>query len=58
MCRTFRYGFFKTTDSRASEVTGTVSRDGYGFRLHAWSVLGLNRGRGLYFDFLGAPMIL
>jgi hypothetical protein len=23
--------------------SGTVSRDGFGFREHAWSVLGLNR---------------
>ncbi len=27
---------------------GTVSRDGFGFRWHAWSVLGLHRGREKY----------
>ncbi len=29
----------------SSHVKGTVSRDGFGFWWHAWSVLGLKRGR-------------
>jgi hypothetical protein len=37
---------------------GTVSRDGFGFRGHAWSVPGLNRWRGQFLHFLlGAPVI-
>jgi hypothetical protein len=34
---------------------GTVSRDVFGFCGHAWSVLCLNRGRGQFLNFLGAP---
>jgi hypothetical protein len=31
-------------------LKGIVSRDGFGFLDHAWSVLGLNRGRGQFFS--------
>jgi hypothetical protein len=37
---------------------GTVSRDGFGFLGHAWSVLGFNMGRGQFLNFLGAQMLL
>ncbi len=39
-------------------LKGTVSWGGFGFWWHVWLVLGLNRGRGHFFNFLGAPMIL
>ncbi len=40
-------------------ITETVSRDGIGFWGHtSWLVLGLNRGRGQFLHFLGAPVIL
>jgi hypothetical protein len=45
----------KPADARPK---GTVSRDGFGFCGHAWSVLCLNRGRGPFLNFLGAPMNL
>ncbi len=37
---------------------GTVSRDGFGFLGHAWSVLGFNMGRGEFLNVLGAQLIL
>jgi hypothetical protein len=40
------------------DFLGTVSRDRFGFLCHAWSVLGLNMGRGLFQNFLDASMIL
>ncbi len=40
-------------------LRGTVSRAvDLAFEDDAWSVLGLNRGRGHFLNFLGAPMIL
>jgi hypothetical protein len=39
------------------QLKETVSWDRFGFWGHAWSVLGLNRGHGLFLSFLGAPMI-
>jgi hypothetical protein len=43
---------------RGNLFNGTLSRDGFGFWGHAWSVIGLNRGRSQFLHFLGAPMIL
>ncbi len=40
------------------QFKGTVPRDAFGFWGHAWWVLGLNRGRDHFLNFLGAPMIL
>ncbi len=37
---------------------GSVSRDGFCFGRHVWLVLGLNRGRGQFLNFLAAQMIL
>jgi hypothetical protein len=43
---------------KEGEYKETVSRDRFGFGGHAWSILGLNRGRGQFLSFLGAPIIL
>jgi hypothetical protein len=43
----------------AFKIKGTVSRNGFGgFWWHVWLVIGLNKGRGQFFKFFGAPMIL
>ncbi len=41
-----------------SLLKGTVSRNGFSYRGHAWSVVGLNRGRGQFLNCLCAPMVL
>jgi hypothetical protein len=51
-------GFSTPLRSRKKWFKGTVARDGFGFWWHECSVQGLNRGRGQFLYFLGAPMIL
>jgi hypothetical protein len=55
---TFVRNYFKLSLQQA--VKGTVSQDGLAFddTWYVLLVLGLNRGRGHFFDFLGATMIL
>jgi hypothetical protein len=55
-------GLHKRLQIRAQNSKDSFKRDFLtrlvGFWGHAWSVIGLNRGRGLFLYFSGAPMIL
>jgi hypothetical protein len=42
----------------SGQPTVNVSRNGFGFWWHVWLALGLNRGRGHFFNCLDAPILL